>query len=169
MKQIRKGIFETNSSSTHCITVKKQIDETRFCNKIVFKGDCYGWGYKILDTIEEKASYLYSALLSYYEGHEKELSDYKNYIYNTLAKNDIDCSFVPDGIYDWMNFYVDHCECLTEFLEYIKNNEKHLMYYLFGDGVVITGNDNDDSCADVSSVYKEFGDKNGWIAFYKAN
>jgi hypothetical protein len=169
MKQIRKGIFETNSSSTHCITVKKQIDNANLCNKVVFKGSDYGWRVDTLNTTEEKASYLYSALLSYYEGREKELSDYKNYIYNTLAKNGIDCSFVPDGIYNWMDCYVDHCECLAGFLEYIRSYEKYLMYYLFGDGVVITGNDNDYSCAKVSSAYKEFRDKNGWIAFYKGN
>jgi hypothetical protein len=170
MKQIRKGIFETNSSSTHCITIKKKFDEISLPKKLAFKGDEYGWEHRILDTPEEKASYLYSSIVSFYEGNELKFSDYKNYIYDTLAKNDIECEFYPVNADSyWWDCYVDHCEGLARFLEYVRASEKHLMYYLFGDGIVITGNDNDNSYADVVSEYKEHVDKSDWTAFEKWN
>ena len=65
--QIRRGVFETNSSSTHCLTVKKgqrtiQIkpkrNERLFLQKMVANYGEYGWGYDELRTVQEKVSYL---------------------------------------------------------------------------------------------------------------
>lgn len=45
MKQIRRGVFETNSSSTHSITMCLKSDYDKWCNgeKFLFKGS--GWSF----------------------------------------------------------------------------------------------------------------------------
>ena len=64
MKKIRKGTFETNSSSMHSLVVvgekkinKEQlkIDEDGF---IEVETDEYTWGYFILETAQEKLNYI---------------------------------------------------------------------------------------------------------------
>ena len=44
-KQIRHGVFETNSSSTHSLTMmmKSDYDRWRFENLYLFNGWTYGW------------------------------------------------------------------------------------------------------------------------------
>ena len=65
MKQIRRGVFETNSSSTHSLTVRGK-DSALSESYLFVKDDGYvhasfgefGWGYDKLFSQEEKLSYL---------------------------------------------------------------------------------------------------------------
>ena len=71
---VRNGVFETNSSSVHSISVVKMRTKGDWesyleeeykkgaagGSKIVFRPKCYGWEFALLDDVNEKASYLAS-------------------------------------------------------------------------------------------------------------
>lgn len=74
MIKIRTGVFETNSSSVHSISVVKMRTKGDWESyledgyqkgatdekKIVFRPKCYGWEFALLSDVSEKASYLAS-------------------------------------------------------------------------------------------------------------
>lgn len=73
---IRRGVFETNSSSSHSVTVRGEWNEYSqdysddlHCNvdpdtnKIILSPDGYGWGYDTLVTPEQKLCYLVAQVL----------------------------------------------------------------------------------------------------------
>lgn len=62
-KQTRKGVFETNSSSVHTITISKNgYDKSIIPEVLVFIFGEFGWEVNKLSSVYEKASYLYTAL-----------------------------------------------------------------------------------------------------------
>ena len=144
MKKIRKGMFETNSSSTHTIIVTDQKTEPG--NLVDFAIGEFGWEFERLDTIDEKASYLYTMAC--------EMLDRDVYqdLYEILVKYGVECSCsVPAKFRDssWGvyldNGYVDHVSDgdAKEFVERMLNHEHALIKYLFSDeSFVVTGNDN---------------------------
>lgn len=108
MINIRNNLFETNSSSVHAICRSKNND-WEIPNTLHFDFGEYGWENRVLATTYELASYLYTALCSIYE--DKELSDYKNYIYDTLGRHRCECTFAEPSTVEWGYFnsgYVDH-------------------------------------------------------------
>lgn len=146
--KIRKGVFETNSSSMHsiCVTKNGSVSGLRFPEKVLFKHGEFGWEEGKLTSVEEKASYLYQAICELYQGREKEKM--LNQIYSVLGKYHIEAEFEEEekDEYGFELGYIDHpggdlgafCECTVW-------NEKDLMKYLFSpESFVITGNDNTD-------------------------
>ena len=85
MKTKRNGIFETNSSSVHTLTINNENEyvEPHGSFLIVVPSE-YGRMYRVLETPEQKVSYLFSLIatysgFSYYyeeEGVEFEVSDF---------------------------------------------------------------------------------------------
>lgn len=66
MKTIRKGIFETNSSSVHSLSIVTNNDkEISQAEILIVVPNEYGRGYEILRSPEEKTSYLMSLIASY--------------------------------------------------------------------------------------------------------
>lgn len=63
-RRIRKGVFETNSSSMHSLVIKGEKKINREQLKINENGfievetDDYTWGYFILETVQEKLNYV---------------------------------------------------------------------------------------------------------------
>lgn len=140
-RQIRNGVFETNSSSTHSIAISKK--PATIGKNIRFRIGEFGWANDVVNT----ADYLYTAILERDDRHEL-LDKLKN----ILEKHAIEYSFEEPKY--WIcssghaylgNGYIDHGYELGEFLYTILSNEDLLMRYLFGDSVVYTGNDNQDS------------------------
>ena len=141
-RQIRRSVFETNSSSTHSIAIsKKPVVAGR---SIYFGIGEFGWGNGCADT----ADYLYTAILERDDRH-----DLLDKLKKILDKHSIEYEFEEpryedsyDGKYKWLaHGYVDHSYELGEFIFTILDNEDLLMRYLFGDSAVYTGNDNQDS------------------------
>jgi hypothetical protein len=141
MKQIRRNVFETNSSSTHSICISKKPVTIGKC--IHFYIGEYGWGNDCVDT----ASYLYTAILE-----QDSCDELLDKLKRILDKYSIEYNFdepiyhtSSDGEYKWLEYgYIDHSDELQEFLSIILSNEDMLMRYLFGDSCVYTGNDNQD-------------------------
>lgn len=63
MKVIRNGVFETNSSSMHSLSIGDR-DVISTPSKLFVTLKTYGWGYDVLKTPSEKVSYLMSLVAS---------------------------------------------------------------------------------------------------------
>ena len=142
MIQIRNGVFETNSSSTHSIVLAdKNVEPGLF---IDFSMGEFGWRFEKLTTPDEKASYLYTAACCLYN------RDMYQDLYEILVKYGVSCTCsVPakkDEKYGWIdNGWVDHVEGLNRFVDRMLTHEHALIRYLFSDqSFIVTGNDNCD-------------------------
>lgn len=62
-KQIRQGVFETNSSSTHSICIAKDT-ELIIPKELHLEFGEFGWECNTLNSLQEKASYLYTGLIA---------------------------------------------------------------------------------------------------------
>lgn len=149
MRQVRNMVFETNSSSTHsvCIT-KNRRSEMTYPEKILVRCQDFGWEERKLDTPEDKAAYLYAAMLSLYDRNEVEAA--KNKIYTILGDVGVECDFEQAEYYgkstSWCkNACVDHAyeDSLPQFVESVLRSPGRLLRFLFSDeSFVLTGNDN---------------------------
>lgn len=144
-RQIRQGVFETNSSSTHAICISKDHDISKLTlpDFVLFDHGEFGWECRKLRSIGKKASYLYEAILGTYRYDDSE--EKLNRIKEILNKYDIKCDFKPSSDNAW-NGYIDHVgdDDMPDWLENMMNNDDALLTYLFGDAFIVTGNDNDE-------------------------
>jgi len=162
-RQIRRSVFETNSSSTHAICISK--GDYNIINHIDFDVDDFGWECETYRTLYNKASYLITAIL----GLDKETSDnYLNKLTDILDNNGIEYT-LPElkvGSYEYdektvyyydIDGYIDHASKTKEFLDAVLLDSDTLFRYLFGDSMIVTGNDNDDGFRD--RMYVAEGEK----------
>jgi hypothetical protein len=132
-KQIRKGVFETNSSSTHSICVAKDC-ELSIPKSIFFKSGEFGWGIDTLSSVQKKASYLFTAL------HYMNMEDNIEKMVSMLTEEGIDVTLDEDR-----DGYIDHSSDLIDFISDVMGDKTKLLNYLFSDlSFVLTGNDNCD-------------------------
>lgn len=175
MLQIRRGTFETNSSSTHSIAIPN-TDVNASGMHVSFDIGEYGWEWDTLHN-GECADYFYTALVSKYPmSYEEKMSDIKDY----LSSHGITCDWETPKVSRWTGDendeptddnmyldegYIDHSEDLDEFLDAVLNN-KDLLLKLIINGEIRTGNDNsyddDDSISEL--LYRE-----NCTTFYKGN
>ena len=172
--QIRRSVFETNSSSTHSISIVREPTNIHFPTTLEFNVGEFGWEWKTYSDYLSKASYLYTAILynTCLESNT-ELSDGKqkcramvneklNKIKNALSKYGIKCIFHPfqiktynyndysNGHPTWSYYpgtrgYIDHGNGLKEWINTILNDDALLINFLFDNSSVIeTGNDNEE-------------------------
>lgn len=136
--KIRKGTFETNSSSTHSIAISKNKVNIPVGRSINFDIGEYGWE-------EDEYSfpdYMYTSLL--YNDDEEGLQKLKS----ILDKWNVKYNFEEpkweyyDGNRYLQNGYIDHSGETFSIMREILNDEDLLARALFGDSTVYTGNDN---------------------------
>lgn len=147
MKQIRNGVFETNSSSVHSICIQKDKNIT-LPNSIHFYIGEYEWEFDCVDT----ASYLYTLILNSEDKEEK-----LNTLKNVLDKHNINYTFEEPELKEYWGGnkyldtgYVDHGYEAADFVDAVLNDEDLLLRCLFGTGsCVYTGNDNVDEESDM--------------------
>lgn len=142
MIKIRKGTFETNSSSTHSIVISKnKIDVDALKGRsIEFNIGEYGWEFDKRNFPD----YLYTAIA---EIDDKQLLDKLKSI---LDKWGVKYKFGKAKYRKCQNYryldngYIDHsCEVYDIVYSFL-NDEDLLARALFGDSCVYTGNDNYD-------------------------
>lgn len=68
MRQIRRNVFESNSSSSHSLTVNKRgctgkLIVNEETNKVITYFDEFGWGYEVYTNPAGKLSYLVTMLV----------------------------------------------------------------------------------------------------------
>ena len=167
MIKIRRGIFETNSSSVHAIAVStgtnlKDLDMTSY-NKnnldhkiLEIKGTNFGWAFCEYTNPNELISYLYTACSKL-----NRLQEFKEKVLGWLDEENIAYRVIEDDDYH----YIDHVEETKEFVDYVLKNKKHLLNFLFGNSFIETGNDNDSMYEPY--VTKDDIDKYKLKVFYK--
>jgi hypothetical protein len=156
---IRRGVFETNSSSTHSICISKDGDYS-LPSSIEFVTGEFGWEISELRSIEEKASYLYTGLLT------RQRFEQLDRLKTALANASVAATFQEHEIDEYGLLgegYVDHeCE-LTDFLDAVTGKDE-LFRYLFSDwSFILTGNDNGGDNDPAASTYETHD------VYYKGN
>ena len=142
--KIRKGVFETNSSSTHSIAIPKHVDES-LPKKIIFNFGEFGWEQ---DTPRVE-NYLYTAI---YNGDKNKRDERLDKLKSFLDKYNVKYKFEVPKKSSWGDWEeignIDH----SYELEYngffnVLDNENMLLRYLTA-GVIYTGNDNENETLD---------------------
>lgn len=168
MKKIRFGVFETNSSSTHSICIAKNA-ELLIPKSIHFSFGEFGWEQDTLDSMHEKASYLYTGLFA--NDRELDFDEIKEYLEKKGVEVSAEVPIWKEYTYEGNNGgkyvdnggYVDHSGDMTEFLNAVCEDKERLMRYLFsGLSFIRTGNDNEDSDISINVKYEYDG-------YYKGN
>lgn len=142
-RQIRRNVFETNSSSMHAICIsKKDVDKANLPEHVTFTHGEFGWEVAEYADLWTKASYLYQAICTcyYHESYEKEAT--LNRVKEILQDYGISCEFEPDKDPKWGDGYIDHGYDTIDFIKAVLEDGDKLLRYLFGDSFVVTGNDN---------------------------
>lgn len=147
MIQIRKNVFETNSSSTHSIAIPNH-KLAEYPRVVHFGIGGFGWSFEEVNP----ADYLYTAILAYYY-HPEEREEKLNYLKDVLDRHNILYTMQEPKFETWPEEfpgevwldtdcgYVDHAGELSEFLEAVFKDEDTLLNFIFN-GLVFTGNDN---------------------------
>lgn len=138
---IRKGTWETNSSSTHAMVIKKETS-LNLPKEIHFNLGEFGWETEKYNDTNAKASYLYTALYELFEDDPIEFAKHMLKIEEILKENHIEVVWQkidPNGYY-----YIDHGYNLAEFVEELLVDKQLLLSWLFDDdSFLVTDNDND--------------------------
>ena len=165
-RQIRRGCFETNSSSTHAICIATD-DVLNIPKDIHFGFSDFGWECDTHNSIRAKANYLYTCL-PYVAEDYNTLIKYVTFIYNTLKSHGVENITMDNfeiGVGSWgsdIDFYiqpandcyVDHGNEADEFVIAVCTDEDKLLHYLFSNkSYVETGNDNDEYDVDIKVDY----------------
>ena len=160
-KAIRNNVFETNSSSTHTISISENFNKEniKFPEVVLFEGGGFGWEVDEYSDIESKCAYLYTAIKEYYD--EKTCNEKLNWIVEVLRKHGTKAYFKE---YKGWDCYIDHSSRLGGFLEYVFENEDNLLKYIFGDVIIYTSIDNMDW-----EDKPEVRDGVGYTNIYKGN
>lgn len=144
MKNIRKGVFETNSSSSHsiCISNKGQLENGFYLNdegKIEIHPGEFGWEIDSFRDCASKASYCLTRAKNDGEnGNNDKLTMLKNVIEDFTGKEVV---FVESygAYYKWG--YIDHqsFDVCDEAFE----SEENLKNFIFNSkSILVTDNDN---------------------------
>lgn len=160
MRKIRTGIFETNSSSVHCICIANDGDNIFVTPKVL---SCiteeFGWDHETYFDTEDKADYLLTMIYT-----SEHPSEYLEKFRSILHKHGIE---LGERKTDW--YYIDHSSEWGDTLNELLNNEELLMNFLFNpDSYVETANDNDDC---LYELYRDTGEatRYGYTVFVKGN
>ena len=173
MINIRKGSWETNSSSTHALVVKKEKPKELPLFAYFGLGD-FGWEQAKYNDKDTKCRYLNTALFDRYVSYMEDRSKYYEYrdkIIEILKNYGIhsewyDIDLIDDHDYD---YYVDHCDELDEFIEIILDNPDLLIDWLFNDeSLLVTDNDND-GCEYLDKHTNKYINNNDFYFYYKGN
>ena len=159
MIQVRQGVFETNSSSTHAISIgDTNYDKTFIPETIVFDdGMTFGWEFETYNDYVSKANYIWLTILGNNSdiSREDKLIEYKERIREILTnagvKNVvfkeipyIESSWSPGRWYLDFDGYIDHYPELSFVDDLLAEPELFLSFLFNPCSEIATGNDNDD-------------------------
>lgn len=160
MRQIRNCVFETNSSSTHSVTIKHK-GLSKNCIHISKDGyihthfDEYGWEIRDYADQEDRLSYLVTMLAEKNDSRiwcfsEKEIREtiknlMKTYDFNRLSDEIGEYAGCRGVIIDPSEGYIDHQshEGYRTFQDFLDDYDTDIVEFVFGRGnIVHTDNDN---------------------------
>lgn len=136
-RQIRTGVFETNSSSIHTIAIPYECPSSE---SFFFCIGEYGWEWGEANPVP----YLYTAIYETSHGAEEVEAKIER-LKEILDTHDIKYCFEPVSVYEDLctlsDGYIDHGYELEEFVNDLLKDDGKLIRFLSG-GLVFTGNDN---------------------------
>lgn len=142
--QIRQNVFETNSSSTHSISISADTDsllDTLIPDKngdVLLNGGEFGWQEKIYNDVQSKASYL--AIYATDWAYDKKESFTQ--ILKDVIKEQTGCKNVIFNFTDYDSF-IDHQSVETNNYHYLFDNKELLRQFIFNkQSYLKTENDN---------------------------
>lgn len=147
MSQIRYGLWETNSSSTHTLSIYRKHDNIPETITID-KNATFGWEWGVHSDVDSKASYLYLM----YVGCSKE-SNYDISKSDTKEWKFIEAILRGAGVKnieyiesnDTYGGYIDHGNELSDLYNKMLQQPDLILGFLFNDkSIISTGNDNSD-------------------------
>ena len=119
MRQVRHGVFETNSSSTHSLTIMMKSDYLRWEKENLYLYDGYGWGWEFNKPVKHQL-YTRDEVVEFVKSN-KYYKD-KNEINDNIIRN---CDFIAwddEGSEDLESFYEEFTtpsgETIVAFGEY---------------------------------------------------
>lgn len=146
MIQVRTGVFETNSSSTHSIAIPKS-QSSSLPKHMWFSFGEFGWGFGEANPSDYLYTAIYETSRTTKEAEEK-VEKLKDILDSYGIEHDFERPEIgksDDGSYFWLdNGYIDHGNKLADFVNDVLDDEDKLIRFLSG-GLVFTGNDNCDA------------------------
>lgn len=139
MKNIRNNVFETNSSSTHSISIAENCDGIYDTlpvenGKVLLTGGDFGWAWEKFDDTLSKANYA----AQYAEGDKKLTDMLVAVIKSHTGAKEVELEL--SGYIDHQSARVEGGACKEAF-----TNKKFLKEFIFNpESFFITGNDNED-------------------------
>ena len=182
--QIRRGVFETNSSSVHSISIiNDKFEPNNLPKEFTIKTDGeFGWEADTYDSPTDKAAYLYQAIL-YYDSNNSELLDndklkIKQNLLNTFISNlesfgiKVICEhrfakIIHFSCYDYIAFVnenneeckgcLDHGGEAMRLVDFVLSSKENTLKFIFDNRCYIdTGNDNEEIYGD--GLDRNYGD-----------
>lgn len=154
MIQVRNGVFETNSSSTHslCISKKEVVDKPLHME---FYLRYFGWE----ESEYDPSDYIYTAIIAHDVQHKGD--EWLPRLRSFLIENDVTWYFDnhEDMRDEWgYDFGIDHESEILPAIDKLLDDHDMLARALFNNNsIVYTGNDNVDGAAyDKSTVGHEY-------------
>jgi hypothetical protein len=160
MKQIRRNVFETNSSSTHSISFSKKTGLDKSELEVSMDGYIYislgefGWEIENYYDQRRKLSYLVTMAAMLNGCHTKwcDQDQIANKITKFMESDDFERISKEIGDYTHTNGvrlynvegYIDHqsCEDYASLDDFLSQNDTNILDFVFGNVVVHTDNDN---------------------------
>lgn len=159
-RQIRTGVFETNSSSVHALCIaKKPVSQKDYPDHIDFCFGEFGWNMNDYDNMQDRADYLYTAIQMF-----DDCNTMIRHLSEVLGARGISFTFAP--YHSKEGGRIDHCECVEGFVRSLMEDDDKLIRFLFGESRIVTGNDQYDALWDY--IDKNV-DESKYDIYYKYN
>lgn len=147
MKQIRRKVFETNSSSMHSIAVVGENNREKpfsYGEVVYVSGGEYGWGPDVLTGPMDKLNYIFTSLFQHSDNYDDIMDSVEFEILKKVVKDYTGAELVIDidGELDCLLCgYIDHQS--QGMLNGLIENEDNLKEFIFNDKYeIIIDNDN---------------------------
>ena len=150
MKKIRNAVFETNSSSTHSISVSELNSDELMDNVMFMNGDDnvvvepgeFGWEQEVYNDSATKASYMLTYVKNYCGDKEEEFeSMLKDVIKEQIGCDDVIFNESGDQYYKYG--YIDHQSSGNNAYHFVFENKETLRQFIFNkESILETDNDN---------------------------
>lgn len=134
MFSIRRGAFETNSSSLHALIIADAMPDLSKALTVHVRPGEYGWGIETLDTPNERGSYLYTAMCCVY--CNDPIDDLTKMLapWGVTVICDEEPRFVQYGENKYLdNGYIDHEEDIGGFVKMITQDPVLALRFIFSD------------------------------------
>lgn len=194
--QIRKGVFETNSSSTHalCICVNDVVDFAKikqdYKKVIIVEGGEFGWEFDVYYDVQTKLDYMFTMITKCCNNEDVALKlmnkmkallksigvtiryrfDIVTIKHSTTSSDYYFAEFHDKDGYKFKG-YIDHPD--STILDLLDNKDMFFKFLFGKKSMLVTGNDNEDDFDDYMKKRcldydcpEKWGD---WDVLYKGN